>query len=174
MSAAFDDDANPAWLLEKNGEMTSVRFETANDSVGLVAALPIPALTAQRLLEMVDDVLVMYAVLLAEYEDEDEDADEDADEDDETWEQSAIIGPWTDRTACLRALDDCAGIVQRKLGENAASELHCVALRETGRHCAHGKRLRRKGRDLQPQRAQRLFARFGSGDLLRRCRNGRA
>lgn len=110
VSAAFDDDANPAWLLEKNGEMTSVRFETANDSVGLVAAFPIPALTAQRLLEMIDDVLVMYAVLLAEYEDEDAEDDEEEEEDDaedEIWEQSAIVGPWTDKTACLRALDDC-------------------------------------------------------------------
>ncbi|MBA3455725.1 MAG: hypothetical protein H0T42_21700 [Deltaproteobacteria bacterium] len=107
VSAAFDDDANPAWLLEKNGEMTSVRFETANESVGLVAAFPIPVLTAQRLLEMIDDVLVMYAVLLAEYEDsEDEDEDEDDDED-EIWDQGAIVGPWRDKTTCLRALDDC-------------------------------------------------------------------
>src|SRR5665647_2894678 len=45
VSAAFDNDANPAWLLERNGEMTSVRFETANDSVGLVAALPISMVT---------------------------------------------------------------------------------------------------------------------------------
>lgn len=108
VSAAFDDAANPAWLLEKNGEMTSVRFETANDSVGLVAAFPIPALTAQRLLEMIDDVLVMYAVLLAEYEDYEETDDEGEDEEeDEIWEQRAIVGPWTDRTTCLRSLDDC-------------------------------------------------------------------
>lgn len=103
VSAAFDADANPAWLLEKNGEMTSVRFEMANDSVGLVAAFPIPLLTAQRLVEMIDDVLVMYSVLEAEYEVSETD-DEDADE---VWEQSAIVGPWTDKTVCLRALDDC-------------------------------------------------------------------
>jgi hypothetical protein len=107
VSAAFDADANPAWLLEKNGEMTSVRFETAHDSVGLVAAFPISVLTAQRLLEMIDDVAVMRAALLDEYEEaDDEDADEDAD-DDEAWDRSAIVGPWQDKTVAMRALDDC-------------------------------------------------------------------
>jgi len=104
VSAAFDNDADPAWLLEKNGEMTSVRFETANDSVGLVAALPIAMVTAQRLLEMIDDVAVMRAVLLDEYDEDDE--DDDADGDDEDWERPAIVGPWHDKTACMRALDD--------------------------------------------------------------------
>ncbi len=103
VSAAFEHEANAAWLLEKNGEMTSVRFEAANDSVGLVAALPISIVTAQRLLEMIDDVAVMRAVLLDEYEGSDASDDEDGPE---QWEGSAIVGPWQDKTVCLRALDD--------------------------------------------------------------------
>lgn len=141
VSVAFDNDANPAWLLEKNGEMTSVRFETANDSVGLVAAFPIPVLTAQRLIEMIDDVLVMYAVLVAEYEesddeDDDEDADDedaddeddddeddDEDEDPEAWTRAAIVGPWRDKTACLRAVDD--SLLRSGYLKLASREPHC-------------------------------------------------
>ena len=129
VSVAFDDDANPAWLLEKNGEMTSVRFETANDSVGLVAAFPITVLTAQRLIEMIDDVLVMYAALTAEYEeaddeDEDDETDDGEDGDDaEAWSRAAIVGPWRDKTACLRAVDD--SLLRSGYLKLATREPHC-------------------------------------------------
>ena len=125
VSAAFDADADPAWLLEKNGEMTSVRFEAANDSIGLVAALPITMVTAQRLLEMIDDVGVMRAVLLDENEEGGDDDDEDGDE--EGWERRAIVGPWQDKTACVRALDDSllrSGYLKLAMREPACEVAH--------------------------------------------------
>ncbi len=66
LSIAFDDGADPDWLLEQSGYLTHVHFEAFEGSVSLACAFPLALLTAQRLLELVDDLVTFREQLLDE------------------------------------------------------------------------------------------------------------
>jgi hypothetical protein len=51
------DDADPGWLLRKNFELVQLRFELTDEgAVYLATGFPIAALTAQRLVELIEDL----------------------------------------------------------------------------------------------------------------------
>lgn len=76
VATAFVDDVEPLWLLEQNGLLTHLHFESFEGDVSLATALPLAGLTAQRLMELVEDVLSFRARLLEELDAEEEDDDE--------------------------------------------------------------------------------------------------
>jgi hypothetical protein len=76
LSVAFDDDTDPEWLLEMNGNLSHVHFESFDGSVTLATAFPRALLTGQRLLELVDDLVSYREEMLAEMEGEDDEEDD--------------------------------------------------------------------------------------------------
>lgn len=111
LALAFHDDTSPDWMLERNGELVGLAFEIApSGGAGLRWSMPLALVTAQRLLEMIEDLELRHRAMLAMYEERDEDeagADEEAEADVEPWpgDSTAIVGPWPDKDACMRALD---------------------------------------------------------------------
>jgi hypothetical protein len=73
---ASDLDLDPAWLLEQNSELTHVHFETFEGQPSLAGAFPLHGLTAERLLELLDDLVSFRESFLAEIEAGGEDEDE--------------------------------------------------------------------------------------------------
>jgi hypothetical protein len=82
LSTAFVDDVDPEWLLEQNGLLTHLRFESFEGDVSLSSALPLADLTGQRLIELVDDLFSFRERLLDELEGGDEDEEDEDEEDD--------------------------------------------------------------------------------------------
>lgn len=78
----FVEEVDASWLLERNGLMTYLHFESNEDGVSLSASLPLALLTGQRLTELIDDLILFCANTEQALDDEDED-DEGEDEDDE-------------------------------------------------------------------------------------------
>lgn len=76
LSTPFADDVDPEWLLEQNGDLTHVHFEGFEGSVSLACAFPLALTTAQRLVELIDDLADFRLRLLDELEGGDEE-DED-------------------------------------------------------------------------------------------------
>jgi hypothetical protein len=74
LSTPFVDDASPEWLLDQNGNMTHLHFEAFEGGVSLACAFPLALLTAERLIELIDDLSSFRERLL-----EDLDGDEDDD-----------------------------------------------------------------------------------------------
>jgi hypothetical protein len=108
LSVDFPGDANPAWLLEQNGHATCVRFEITGDDheiVKLVSSLPLLALTGQRIIDIIGDLITYHGNYLRDFEAGDEAEDDDGDEATVWDEQTAIIGPWADKAACMQALE---------------------------------------------------------------------
>ncbi len=109
LAVDFPNEANPAWLLEQNGNAACVRFELVGDDnvVHLTSSLPLLAITGQRILDMIEDLLTYHGNYLADYEAGDEEDEEGNDDEVAVWDAAtAIIGPWTDKDTCIRALDD--------------------------------------------------------------------
>jgi hypothetical protein len=83
----FVEEVDASWLLERNGLMTYLHFESDEDGVSLSASFPLALLTGQRLSELIDDLILFCANAERELDDEDEGEDEDdesEDEDDES------------------------------------------------------------------------------------------
>lgn len=76
-STPFLDDVDPAWLLERSGELTHIHFESFEGQVSLAGAFPLHGLTAERLLELLDDLVSFRESFLAELAEGDEEEDED-------------------------------------------------------------------------------------------------
>ena len=72
LSTPFADDVDPEWLLEQNGNLTHVHFEGFEGSVSLACAFPLALLTAQRLVELIDDLAAFRLRLLDDLEGGDE------------------------------------------------------------------------------------------------------
>ncbi|HEY4119987.1 MAG TPA: hypothetical protein VGM56_19115 [Byssovorax sp.] len=66
LSTPFVDDVDPEWLLEKNGELTHVHFESFEGSPSLAAATPLAITTGQRLVELVHDLATTADFLVEE------------------------------------------------------------------------------------------------------------
>jgi hypothetical protein len=78
--ATVFDDADPEWLLRKNFELVQLRFEMTDDgTVYLATSFPVAGLTAQRLVELVEDLHAYHERLgderAAELAEDDEDDD---------------------------------------------------------------------------------------------------
>jgi hypothetical protein len=76
LSTSFVDEVDPEWLLETNGALTHLHFETFEGEVSLACAFPLALLTASRLVELVDDLFSFRENLLTELE-EGEDEEEE-------------------------------------------------------------------------------------------------
>ncbi len=76
LSIPFDEDADPEWLLEKNGDLTHVHFEAFEGGVSLSTAFPLALLTAERLLELIEDLGSLRERLLDELDGGDEEDDQ--------------------------------------------------------------------------------------------------
>ena len=108
LSVGFPGEANPAWLLEQNGNATCVRFEITGDDneiVKLVSSMPLLAMTGQRVIDVIEDLITYHGNYLRDYEAGDEEEEDDGAEVVVWDEQTAIIGPWGDKAACMQALD---------------------------------------------------------------------
>jgi hypothetical protein len=75
LSTSFVDEVDPMWLLETNGALTHLHFETYEGEVSLACAFPLAHLTGARLVELIDDLFSFRDNLLTELE-EGEDEDE--------------------------------------------------------------------------------------------------
>jgi hypothetical protein len=76
-STPFGADADPIWLLEQNAELTNMHFEAFEGEVSLACAWPLRILSAQRVVELVQDLAMQRERLLEDLEMGDEDEDED-------------------------------------------------------------------------------------------------
>jgi hypothetical protein len=72
LSIPFDDDADPSFLLEQNGNLTHVHFEAFDGAVSLACAFPLAHLTGERLLELIDDLASFRERLLDELDGDDD------------------------------------------------------------------------------------------------------
>lgn len=62
------DEVNAAWLLERSAELVHLGFAQRDGEIWVEIALPLDAISAQRLVELVDDVLVLRTTLYKAYE----------------------------------------------------------------------------------------------------------
>jgi hypothetical protein len=80
LSVAFVDDVDPVWLLEQNALLTHVRFDAFEGEVSLAAAYPLADLTGQRLVELIDDLVVFREGLLGDLDSDDDEEGQEGDE----------------------------------------------------------------------------------------------
>jgi hypothetical protein len=92
-STPFIDDADATWLLQTNAELAPFRFESS-DGIELCAAFPLAGMSAQRLIEIVEDLDAARDRLIDEANAP------------EPWEEeTAVVGPYATREACEAALE---------------------------------------------------------------------
>jgi hypothetical protein len=62
------DEVNASWLLERSAELVRLGFARQGGEIWIETALPLDAISAQRLVELVDDVLAHRTTLYKRYE----------------------------------------------------------------------------------------------------------
>jgi hypothetical protein len=77
----FVEEVDESWLLERNGLMTYLHFESDEDGVSLSATFPLAMLTGQRLTEIMDDVVLFCRNAERELDGEDGEDDEEGEDD---------------------------------------------------------------------------------------------
>lgn len=82
LETPFVEEVEASWLLERNGLMTYLHFESDEDGVALSASFPLALLTGQRLTELMDDLVLFCGNAERELDGEDEDEDEDGEDED--------------------------------------------------------------------------------------------
>ncbi len=75
------EEVDASWLLERNGLMTYLHFESDENGVSLSATFPLVMLTGQRLIEIMDDLVLFCRNTERELDGEEEEDDDGGDED---------------------------------------------------------------------------------------------
>ncbi|MBL9024476.1 MAG: hypothetical protein JNL21_19935 [Myxococcales bacterium] len=93
----FVEEVDASWLLERNGLMTYLHFESNEDGVSLSASFPLALLTGQRLTELIDDLILFCANTEQALDDEAEDEDDEGEDDEDEGEDDEDEGEVEDQ-----------------------------------------------------------------------------